>query len=145
LLKISFLYLTNEIALAHDLGQRRNAKEETHMADGSGLALVDIRIEGEERSVSCATSEKLLTAIEREFWDPRQRPVRVGCRQGGCGACRIKVTDGHYATDKMSREHVTEEEEKQGFALACRVYPQSDLVIEPAFRGPRGRRAKQDK
>ena len=114
------------------------------MADGSRLASVSIRIKGDERSVSCATSEKLLTALEREFWDPRQRPVRVGCRQGGCGACRIKVTDGHYVTDKMSREHVTEDEEKQGFALACRVYPQSDLEIEPAFRGSKGRREGQD-
>jgi CDP-4-dehydro-6-deoxyglucose reductase len=114
------------------------------MADGSRLASVSIRIKGDERSVSCGTSEKLLCALEREFWDPRQRPVRVGCRQGGCGACRIKVTRGTYVTDKMSRDHVTEDEEKQGFALACRVYPQSDLEIEPAFRGSKGRRAGQD-
>ncbi|MGH1355784.1 MAG: 2Fe-2S iron-sulfur cluster-binding protein [Thalassovita sp.] len=114
------------------------------MADGSGLASVSIRIKGEARSISCGTSEKLLCALEREFWNPSQRPVRVGCRQGGCGACRIKVTDGQYATEKMSRDHVTEEEEKQGFALACCVYPQSDLDIEPAFCGPRGCRTGQD-
>ncbi|WP_420569549.1 2Fe-2S iron-sulfur cluster binding domain-containing protein [Thalassovita sp.] len=126
------------------LEQRRIAKEETHMADGSGLATVSIRIKGDARSVSCGTSEKLLTAIEREFLNPRQRPVRVGCRQGGCGACRIKVTEGQYATEKMSRDHVTEEEETQGFALACRVYPQTDLEIEPAFRGPVKDRSGQD-
>jgi CDP-4-dehydro-6-deoxyglucose reductase len=114
------------------------------MADGSRLASVSIRIKGDERSVSCGTSEKLLCALEREFWDPRQRPVRVGCRQGGCGACRIKVTRGTYVTDKMSRDHVTEEEQSQGFALACRVYPQTDLEIEPAFRGPKRDRAGQD-
>lgn len=108
------------------------------MADVTGLTSFSIHIKGEKHGIECGASEKLLCALEREFWDPRQRPVRVGCRQGGCGACRIKVTKGQYATHKMSRDHVSEEEEKQGFALACRVYPQSDLDIEPAFRGPKG-------
>jgi hypothetical protein len=34
----------------------------------------------------------------------------------------------------MSRSHVTIEEERQGFALACRLFARSDLVIEPARR-----------
>ena len=30
----------------------------------------------------------------------------------------------------MSRAQVSEEEEKQGYALACRVYPRSDMRLK---------------
>lgn len=114
------------------------------MADGSATRRFDIRFKGQDRTVSCAETEKVLLAMEQAFPDPALRPVRVGCRQGGCGACRVKVTSGEYITAKMSRAHVTEEEEKEGFALACRVFPQSDLEIEAAFLGPRRPKEQQD-
>ena len=106
--------------------------------------LVEIRVRGTDRVVSCGAAEKVLVAIERAFHRSGPLPVRVGCRQGGCGACRVRVLSGRYTTGKMSREHVTEEEERQGYALACRIHPLGDLEIEPAFRGPRGRRERQD-
>lgn len=62
------------------------------------------------------------------------RAVPVGCRGGGCGICRIRVLSGEVERGAMSRSHVTIEEERQGFALACRLFPRSDLVIEPARR-----------
>lgn len=114
------------------------------MADGSATRRFSIRIKGATRAVSCDETQKVLTAMELEFPDPLLRPVRVGCRQGGCGACRVKVTKGDYTTAKMSHAHVTQEERDQGYALACRLFPNSDLEIEPAFLGPRARMEKQD-
>ena len=56
--------------------------------------------------------------------------IPVGCRGGGCGVCRIRVIDGEYELKKMSRKHVSETEQEQGVALACRVYPLGDMKIE---------------
>ena len=54
----------------------------------------------------------------------------IGCRRGGCGMCRIRIVKGEWTGGVMSRAHVSEEQEKSGYALACRVRPFSDLVIE---------------
>lgn len=58
--------------------------------------------------------------------------IPVGCRGGGCGVCRVRILDGDYRTKRMSRKHVTEADEAEGVALACRVIPTSDIVIELA-------------
>ena len=94
---------------------------------------LQIRISGQTAAYACAPGEKALSALERG----NVKSVRVGCRQGGCGACRVRVVSGEYETGKMSRAHVTEEEEEAGFVLSCRLFPKTDLVLEPAFRGPR--------
>ena len=56
-----------------------------------------------------------------------------GCEGGGCGICKVKSLEGEYvAFKKMSRRHVTEEEESQGIVLACCVKPSSDISLEKA-------------
>lgn len=99
-----------------------------------------VQIRGEALPDLCARDEKVLLALEKGA----QTSVRVGCRQGGCGACRVRVISGRYTTDKMSRAHVSEAERAEGYALSCRLYPQSDLVIEAAFVDPRERRRKNN-
>lgn len=103
------------------------------MTNGPSKADHKVWIEGEQRPQLCTSGERLLLALERSGVGA----VRIGCRQGGCGACRVKIISGTYVTKKMSRAHVTEAEEKQGYALSCRVFPESDLVIRPAFQGLR--------
>ena len=76
----------------------------------------------------CGENEKVLFAMER-LHTPG---VQIGCRGGGCGACRIEVLDGEYEVLAMGKNHVSDEEAAQGFALACRVLPNSDLLIKPA-------------
>jgi len=76
----------------------------------------------------CGEHEKVLFAMER-LHTPG---VQIGCRGGGCGACRIEVLDGEYEVLAMSKNHVSDEEAAQGFALACRVLPNSDLLIKAA-------------
>lgn len=91
-----------------------------------------IWLKGQDEPHYCPPGEKVLTALERDTVGE----VRVGCRQGGCGACRVRVISGDYEVAKMSRAHVSEAEEKDGYALSCRLFAKSDLVLEPAFRGP---------
>lgn len=91
-----------------------------------------IWIKGEDEPSVCTSGERVLDALERDG----RMSVRVGCRRGGCGACRIRVLSGAYDTMKMSRAHISKQEQDQGYALCCRVLARSDLVLEPAFLGP---------
>lgn len=76
-------------------------------------------------SFSCRSSESVLMAMARQG----KKGIPVGCRSGGCGACKIHVEKGEYDVGIMSRAHVSENEESEGFVLACRCNPQSDLTI----------------
>jgi ferredoxin len=60
-----------------------------------------------------------------------RRGIPVGCLNGGCGVCKVAVRRGRWRkSGAMSRAHVSEEEESQGIALACRVMPETDIEIE---------------
>lgn len=83
---------------------------------------------------ACAADERVLVAMGQAGG----RPIPVGCRRGGCGVCRVRVTEGAYSTAPMSATHVTPEEQAQGFALSCCIFPESDLVVELA---PKPKRA----
>lgn len=76
-------------------------------------------------SFDCRDGETLLNASTRSG----KSIIPVGCRNGGCGMCKIQIIGGDYRTGKMSRAHVTELEESQGFVLACRTQPGSALEI----------------
>lgn len=56
--------------------------------------------------------------------------IPVGCRRGGCGLCKIKILEGNYHKKKMSRAHISPKDESSGCVLACRIIPQSNLLIE---------------
>ncbi len=59
-----------------------------------------------------------------------KKGIPVGCRSGGCGVCKVRITSGEYQVKKMSRDHVSEQEEENGIALACRVSPRSDIQLQ---------------
>lgn len=81
--------------------------------------------DGSQEHITIGTGKPLLMALEYVGYSG----VPAGCRGGGCGACRIKVLSGSYESKKMSRTHVSEDEEKNGVVLACRTTPHSDLRI----------------
>jgi ferredoxin len=58
-----------------------------------------------------------------------RKGIPVGCRQGGCGVCKVRVLEGHYTKRVMSRAHVSAEEEASGCVLSCRIRPSSDLRV----------------
>lgn len=76
-------------------------------------------------SFSCASTRSVLEGMEALG----KKGIPVGCRNGGCGVCKVQVLEGQYARRVMSREHVSEAEEVAGYALSCRIKPASDLRI----------------
>jgi len=91
-------------------------------------------------SVRCPDGASVLDAFERHSNSlvfGVASPVTVGCRRGGCGICKVRITAGTYKTSAMSRTHVSETEEAAGLVLACRVYPHSNLVLEAVPVCPR--------
>lgn len=73
-----------------------------------------------------SADKTVLKAMEQQA----KRCVPVGCRGGGCGLCKVRVLSGEYHCGPMSRRHVPESAQASGEALACRLYPLSDLIIE---------------
>ena len=62
-----------------------------------------------------------------------RKGIPVGCVNGGCGGCKIKIHEGEITkVGPISRAHVTAEEEAQGYTLACRVSPTCTLKLEVA-------------
>ena len=88
-------------------------------------------MDGDDQEFFCGEEQNLLQGMRSfQLGVPMLEAIPVGCRGGGCGICRIRVLSGDYKTEKMSRKHVSEEEQARGMALACRVYPRSDLRVE---------------
>ena len=78
---------------------------------------------------ACAVGENLLKGMTLLG----RKGIPVGCVNGGCGVCKVKILEGTVETlGPVSRAHVTEEEECQGYTLACRVGPTSEVVLEVA-------------
>lgn len=73
----------------------------------------------------CPDSESLLRGMEALG----KKGIPVGCRNGGCGVCKVAVLEGSYVARVMSREHVSEQDEAAGCVLACRVRPTSDVRL----------------
>ncbi len=55
--------------------------------------------------------------------------IPSGCHGGGCGVCKIKIQSGDVERLVMSRKHVSESEEQEGYALACRIFPRSPVKL----------------
>lgn len=49
------------------------------------------------------------------------------CRGGMCGRCKIKLTSGDVK--QLATDGLSDDEQKQGFVLACSSVPQSDVVL----------------
>ena len=77
----------------------------------------------------CASNESLLTGMLRLG----RKGIPVGCVNGGCGVCKVRILQGQIkALGPISRAHVTQEEEGQGYTLACRVAPTTPVHLEVA-------------
>ncbi|MDR2853237.1 MAG: 2Fe-2S iron-sulfur cluster binding domain-containing protein [Burkholderiaceae bacterium] len=85
----------------------------------------DIRIEDTDEHYPCTDTRSLLEGME----SLGRRGIPVGCRNGGCGVCKVQIKVGSYTSRVMSRAHVSVEDEQQGRVLACRVRPASDISL----------------
>ena len=74
----------------------------------------------------CPASVTVLKAMARLG----RKGIPSGCHGGGCGVCKVQIVSGRITAEVMSRAHVTEMEEQEGIALACRCYPGSDITVK---------------
>jgi ferredoxin len=86
-----------------------------------------IAIVGGEVEFGCTAGQSLLAAMIAA----RHSAIKVGCRSGGCGVCRVRVIMGRYQSQKMTRSRISEADEAEGIVLACRILPQSNVTFEP--------------
>ena len=84
-----------------------------------------ITIEDTGESYRCADHRSVLEGMEALG----KKGIPVGCRQGGCGVCKVQILEGQYSKRVMSRAHVSAEEEARGSVLSCRIKPTSDLRL----------------
>jgi len=84
-----------------------------------------VTIDDDGQVYRCAAYRSLLEGMEQLG----RKGIPVGCRNGGCGVCKVQVVSGSYTARVMSREHVSEEDEAHGRVLACRVKPTSDIHL----------------
>ncbi len=87
---------------------------------------------GEQYQVSLEKSGKAVTVdpsdLVLDTLLGQQAPVIGACRQGVCGACKVKVIEGEvHSTSQMT---LTPQEIEQGYVLSCCSKPKSDLRIE---------------
>jgi ferredoxin len=85
--------------------------------------LYTIEMIGSEKTFVCRSDETIMAAAERH----NILQLKVGCRGGGCGVCKIKIISGSYEMGRMSKAHCNEQQKTEGIVLACRVKPTSDI------------------
>ena len=93
--------------------------------DGDMNQRHSILIEQTGEVFTCADTQNVLRGMEALG----RRGIPVGCRGGGCGVCKIRVTSGEFKVRKMSRAYVSEAEESEGIVLACKTFALSDLSV----------------
>lgn len=95
------------------------------MSDVPARRTCTIRSEDGEVAVQVCEGTLLISP----FVGNANSPIQVGCRGGGCGVCRVEVLEGGFEAKRMSRRFVTEDEAAAGYALACRMIVNDDIVV----------------
>ncbi|MBT6440771.1 MAG: 2Fe-2S iron-sulfur cluster binding domain-containing protein [Flavobacteriales bacterium] len=76
---------------------------------------------------SCGQHENIIQGMLRHG----KKGIPSGCVNGGCGICKIRLIKGDFSIiGPVSRAHVSIEDQKKGYTLACRVRPRSALVLQ---------------
>lgn len=84
-----------------------------------------VEIVDSDETFVCSSTQNVLEGMVRLG----RRGIPSGCRGGGCGVCKVEVLHGHYRRKRMSRSHIDEDDLEHDRVLACRIYPESDLII----------------
>ena len=93
-----------------------------------------ISLPEEQCEFECVEGESVLAAMQRAALTT----IRVGCRNGGCGICRIQVLSGAYSCGLMSGAQISNADRATGVVLACRTFPEGDLACRPIGRSLTG-------
>lgn len=76
-----------------------------------------------ECTVNRVQSNSLLDAALKQ-----QVTVPYGCKNGGCGLCKVKVEKGKYKLGLCSKSVLPDEEKEAGYVLACRTFPEESTT-----------------
>lgn len=85
----------------------------------------DVLIKETGERFACSDGRSLLEGMVAL----NRKGIPLGCRNGGCGVCKVAILSGEFVTRVMSRSHVSEDDEREGKVLACRVLPASDMRL----------------
>jgi len=94
---------------------------------------------GDPIEIACRADEDVISAGLRQGF-----LLVSDCREGACGACRAFLEDGRY--DRLlehSQHALSDRDENEGWVLACRLRPCSDLSLD--FDYPADRVGRLDK
>ncbi len=75
-------------------------------------------------TVVCRADETVLSAILRSG-----AKVVFGCRGGGCGTCKMRLTSGQVDYGRCSAAVLSDREKGEGSFLSCQARPLSDLTV----------------
>ena len=76
------------------------------------------------QAIACGPDDTVLTALLRGA------SVMYGCRGGGCGTCKMRLTAGHVDHGLCSTAVLPDEDKATGWFLSCQARPLGDLTVE---------------
>jgi ferredoxin len=83
-----------------------------------------IKVQPDERTILGDDNDFILdTAIRNGV------KIKVGCKGGGCGICKIRILEGEVDRGHSARSVLPLDEIEEGYALACQTKPNSDVII----------------
>jgi len=85
-----------------------------------------VHVQADGREVDARPGETLFDALRRLDTSLIMR----GCRNGGCGVCKLRIAAGQVETGPSSEAVLPPAERAQGMVLACKATPVSDVVVE---------------
>ena len=93
---------------------------------GEAVHQVEFTFEGDTGfSIECREDEDVVTAALRQGYI-----LLTECREGTCSTCKGYLEDGDYDELLTHSVHaLSPSEEEEGWVLACRLQPRSDMVI----------------
>lgn len=100
------------------------------MRDGPAADKVTIRIEPDGLHFDGQVGDQLLTRLRELYYGRSGRPAFPGCRNGGCGYCKVELLEGEVMHgDAYSRGALPDEERLKGRILMCQAHLLGDVVI----------------
>ncbi len=84
-----------------------------------------IHVQPDDRMISAKKGESILDSASRNKLN-----IKVGCKGGGCGICKIQIINGDVERGITSRSALSYNDIEQGYALACKTQPIGDIVIQ---------------
>jgi NAD(P)H-flavin reductase/ferredoxin len=88
------------------------------------MGAFQIRILPFDRQIDCKPGQTLLAAILDQG-----RYLRYGCKNGGCGSCKVQLLDGEIDQGGSSLA-LSSGERAEGYALLCTAVPLSDCTLD---------------